>query len=444
MKGNKMFDGIGVLFSIFWYLHSGPRIHAFPNDSNPKEVSNDFICAGSYFSAQVLEENIKTTCDKFTNASPSSRYPSRLEDTGIFGSISDSLITGLLSYKDNQYAKGITGNNRIVIDMDCNFFGVVIYKNKKQPIPCLELSYPAGNSETGTDSNYFEGYNCTGAVFSDEYIKRSMTIASGKKKRKPENYPREFILKNGRSVLSWPILATFYYSGTKYFLLITETGQMVGVRELRGDEELECQPIKVGLVPHTTRMKSLPIPDNVDQENAVRYNCDGQIFKGHYIKKNLQKAADAHKHNRLTKLTRFNYPCQILISKSECPSGRWQWPLRNHAGAKKATVSVSSTVLVFSQNFDFLGVYYIKNKKHIKCAKYFVQRRPDKASMILFPDLNVSASCCLDCMDDSGCCPETNEASDRDTSMKICCESVHCVTEICREDIIVDNNMARI
>ncbi|CAD6499141.1 BgTH12-04793 [Blumeria graminis f. sp. triticale] len=410
MKGNKMFDGIGVLFSIFWCLHSGPVIHAFPSDSNPQEVLNDFICAGSYFSAKILEENIKTACKEFPNASPSSRYPARLEDTGIFGSISDSLITGLLRYKNNQYAKGHTGNSRVVIDMDCRFFGVVIYKNNKHPKPCLELSYPTGNSDTGTDSNFFEGYNCTGAVFSDDYIKRSITIASEKKKRRTEDYPREYILKNRRSVLAWPIFATFFYGASRFFLLLTETGQLVGIRELRGHDELECQPIKLGLVPHTTRLKSLPIPETVDQENAVRYNCDGQIFKGYYILKNLQMATDAHKHYRLTKIRRFNYPSQIMISKNECPSGRWQWPLRNHTGAKKAAASVSSNVLVFNRDFDFLGVYYVKHRKHIKCAKYFVQRRPDKASVTSFPDLNVSASSCLDCNDESGCsCPEANE-----------------------------------
>ncbi|CCU75900.1 CSEP0334 putative effector protein [Blumeria hordei DH14] len=159
-----MFDGIGVLFSIFWYLHSGPRIHAFPNDSNPKEKK---ILRQLATSLQMQAPVV--------DIPQGWKIPVYLEVFQIL------LSQGFLVTK--------------IINM-------------LRPIPCLELSYPAGNSETGTDSNYFEGYNCTGAVFSDEYIKRSMTIASGKKKRKPENYPREFILKNGRSVLSWPILAS--------------------------------------------------------------------------------------------------------------------------------------------------------------------------------------------------------------------------------------------
>ncbi|VCU39242.1 BgtE-20089 [Blumeria graminis f. sp. tritici] len=417
MKRKQFFHGIRVLFSTFCYLHLGTTTLAFPNDSNPKEVSNDFICAGSYFSAHILEENVKKICREYVNAKPSSKYPARLEDNGLFGSVSDSLITGSLRYINDQYLTGHIGNSRIVIDMDCRFFGVVIYRKNKNPEPCIELSYPIKNSVTSPHLNYFEGYNCTKAVFSDEYVKRSLERASEIKTRSSKEYPRKSIL-NGRSVLKWPLfakhdlykLSSCIYPNTKYFLLFTESGQMIGVREHSGDEELECQPIKVGLVPHGTRLKSLHTPDTVDQENAVRYDCDGEIFRGYYVTKNVRMATDAHNHYLLKKNSKYNYPTKLKVRSSACPSGKWQWPLRRHIAAIKATPSISSVVLVFNRKFSFLGVYYVRHREHIKCNKYFVQESSENARARPFPDLNVPTSCCLHCMDNNGCCcPETNE-----------------------------------
>ncbi|SZF04000.1 unnamed protein product [Blumeria hordei] len=379
MTAMEFFYQFGLLIGIYSLINQGSASSIFPKPGDPGAIYNDFICVGNHFSISAVMKNHRIACDSLHNAEPDQVFPAHLKDTQLFGPNLNPLFTWPIISEDkifrsSSFFEGQPGNLRLVIDLNCNFLGLIMYLNEK-PQKCLELSSEKDRTKA-QDLEYYVGYKCSDVVFGAEYVRESVTSAQNNLvKKKGIRFPKLYFLQSlEKLVFMFPLHkdhSIFQNHGRRrksynYFVIFSKSFEILHVVDKSFDIDKTCNMFSGRVVdPHhrIEALSTLEIDSKADRED---FDCNGQIFGGSFISMNKEKAIDAYSR-RDGRLKKYKLPCLIEKESANIPGKAWMWPLRIPETSKRKSKSTTSYQLIFGEDHQFLGVYHLSETTYVRC-----------------------------------------------------------------------------
>ena len=382
MTPMDFFYQFGLLIGICSLINQGSASSIFPKPGDPGAIYNDFICGGNYFSISAVMKNHRIACDSLHNAEPGEVFPAHLTDTQLFSPNVIPLFTWPIisedrTFKSSSFFEVQPGNLRLVIDLNCNFLGLINYHNEKAE-RCLEFSRKKYGTR-GQALEYYAGYKCSDVVFRAAYVRESVTSAHNNLiKKKGIRFPELFYLQSlEKRVYIFPLLKdhSIFQNQVgrekkfqKYLVVFSKSFEILQVIDRSFNDDKICKMFSGTIVSPRHRIEALSTQQIVDKADSEKFDCNGQIFGGNFISVNKEKAKNAYYSRSDRRLKQYRFPSPIEKEFANIPSRAWMWPLRIPETSQRKSKSTTSYQLIFGEDHEFLGVYHFSGTTYVRCS----------------------------------------------------------------------------
>ncbi|CAD6502318.1 BgTH12-02553 [Blumeria graminis f. sp. triticale] len=382
------------------------------------KITNSFVCDNSYYSSKNVQSSYMSGCNELWNSDSSKQFPATLEDSRLYSGIHETLFSWPLKGNQDTFDIRFAGNFRVVFDVRCRFYGVVMRRETNHE-HCIELSEKGKANNISPGLKEYKGYRCMGTIFTESYV-RSSAIASWQVilgGPDAHRYPFRVSSPNaGQDLFEWPLLKNDEIYGINdrkkrrliYFVWHKNKGDPIQVIYRSKKLSYTCQFITMNIVPRAHFFDSIGAHELMVNKNKKSYDCHGQTFTDYYIKeiqftiKNVQ--ADSHSN----KFKKNKYPRQTKIDQIESEKLFWIWHLRSSEADFQMSNIPTRYFLIMNLEYEIIGVYYMKNTSYTKCNEKSVQTISEANNVVSSLDLNNDHPCCERCKDPTGCSCEEN------------------------------------